>query len=110
MRISDWSSDVCSSDLVAGGGARRAGIEHGWPGQRVEIDCGFRRRTLPGAGRLARNVAHRVHAAVHGGKIGSASCRARVCQKGSISVVAVSLKKNNKYNIKSDIWTTNQKI
>src|SRR3546814_7991571 len=23
MRISDWSSDVCSSDLVAGGGAHR---------------------------------------------------------------------------------------
>src|SRR3546814_10449440 len=67
MRISDWSSDVCSSDLVAGGGARRAGIEHGRPGQRAEIDCGFRRRTLPGAGRLARNVAHRVDAADHGG-------------------------------------------
>src|SRR3546814_4602601 len=25
MRISDWSSDVCSSDLMAGGGVRKAG-------------------------------------------------------------------------------------
>src|SRR3546814_1240009 len=25
MRISDWSSDVCSSDLILGGGVRKAG-------------------------------------------------------------------------------------
>src|SRR3546814_19516725 len=30
MRISDWSSDVCSSDLV-GGGVVGYGFEAGWP-------------------------------------------------------------------------------
>src|SRR3546814_12959179 len=33
MRISDWSSDVCSSDLV---GPARADVEAGRPGQRLE--------------------------------------------------------------------------
>src|SRR3546814_9978792 len=30
MRISDWSSDVCSSDLVTGGGAPLAGATVTW--------------------------------------------------------------------------------
>src|SRR3546814_18837392 len=31
MRISDWSSDVCSSDLIGGGiGLFHAGVEYGW--------------------------------------------------------------------------------
>src|SRR3546814_8050772 len=29
MRISDWSSDVCSSDLASGGDVRVAGIDYG---------------------------------------------------------------------------------
>src|SRR3546814_17247435 len=39
MRISDWSSDVCSSDLLAGEAARPSGLTHqegcghGLPGQ-----------------------------------------------------------------------------
>src|SRR3546814_1004240 len=36
MRISDWSSDVCSSDLhVARGGIESAVGEHGLPGERA---------------------------------------------------------------------------
>src|SRR3546814_18257545 len=78
-RISDWSSDVCSSDLVP--------LHHQQP-----------RR----AHRPLRDAEQRVHARraevllfkhVDLDEIGRASCRERVCQYVSISVVAVSLKK-----------------
>src|SRR3546814_6395438 len=72
MRISDWSSDVCSSDLVAGGldrpsGGRAApsllrGGRHRRRGRRSERE-----------GRAgARRAADR--------EIGRASCRESVCQ------------------------------
>src|SRR3546814_16344527 len=106
MRISDWSSDVCSSDLLG----RRGG--------EVEAGAGVLQRrfvgeadqphpadlaTHGGNGAVARNL----HLAVVGGhedravgalngKIGRASCRERVCQYVEISVVAVSLKKKTK--------------
>src|SRR3546814_13397376 len=35
MRISDWSSDVCSSDLGTASLRRQAQILHRWPGLRV---------------------------------------------------------------------------
>src|SRR3546814_17678316 len=90
MRISDWSSDVCSSDLPAarsagGGGAGgpawqrgrgSAGVDR--PGRRAHPACG-------GSSSLRPDRA---------GTIGRASCRERVCQYLSLSVVAVSLKKN----------------
>src|SRR3546814_15846627 len=63
-RISDWSSDVCSSDL-----------------DRIAADIGLPRHS-------------RAHAlSLRSVKIGRVSCRERVCQYVSISVVAVSLKK-----------------
>src|SRR3546814_8836249 len=39
MRISDWSSDVCSSDLEHTGGAAEGNlcITHSWPGQARTI-------------------------------------------------------------------------
>src|SRR3546814_5756131 len=65
MRISDWSSDVCSSDL------RRQGVESGGVtgalAGRERPDQRDRR-----GGRTVRNLACR--------KIGRASCRERVCQ------------------------------
>src|SRR3546814_19792716 len=58
MRISDWSSDVCSSDL--GGGA---GVAGGQPG----LDRGCANR-LPGARRgtrlLGQRTGHRAHQAL----------------------------------------------
>src|SRR3546814_16130596 len=37
MRISDWSSDVCSSDLIhAGSGYRQPTTANGWPSYFVE--------------------------------------------------------------------------
>src|SRR3546814_1574096 len=67
IRISDWSSDVCSSDLMAGGmetEAHPAAIESIaiWDGRvpaRRRIDAIAQRHDRP---------------------IGSASCRERVCQ------------------------------
>src|SRR3546814_1741644 len=81
MRISDWSSDVCSSDLgvlfflsaLLTGDLRR------WLGEDAA-------RALERAGPLAGKLDDDF-------QIGRASCRERVCQYVSISVVAVSLKK-----------------
>src|SRR3546814_13011977 len=93
MRISDWSSDVCSSDL-AGRQVRRA-VAH-----RRELE-GRRRRGAGHGGdrglveRLVGVVDGDLPAAV-GHQIGRASCRERVCQYVEVSVVAVSLKKKNK--------------
>src|SRR3546814_21121473 len=86
MRISDWSSDVCSSDLC--------------PGDQRDS------RSASSAGRsaLARRRADRTRSGMKSrvaapwrghapAEIGRASCRERVCQYVSISVVAVSLQK-----------------
>src|SRR3546814_4626656 len=67
MRISDWSSDVCSSDLGGGG-------QPGPGGHR-----GGRDLRLGGRGDPAHPVAASHHPA-RGGEIGRASCRERVCQ------------------------------
>src|SRR3546814_3109098 len=62
MRISDWSSDVCSSDL-----ARRPGASAPW---------------LSDSDRKAAGVALAIRAAsaTSSPEIGRASCRERVCQ------------------------------
>src|SRR3546814_17598375 len=95
MRISDWSSDVCSSDLpgrrrdqrlhVLSVGAHLPGQEPGEAGRR-------RDRRQP-QWHLERSESRRRGALRRQGAIGRASCRERVCQYVSISVVAVSLKK-----------------
>src|SRR3546814_20817111 len=108
MRISDWSSDVCSSDLVervrpelhqdgSTVGQRLPERRHG-PTVRESDEEGDRRvRRERGAtvDRRERHVAQpevdREHLA--GVEIGRASCRERVCQYVWISVVAGSLKK-----------------
>src|SRR3546814_10482327 len=70
LRISDWSSDVCSSDLLA-----RA-VGHG--GGRVVPQRPLLRidRALA---RLRRAAARRAHERDRG-EIGRASCREGVCQ------------------------------
>src|SRR3546814_16366717 len=103
MRISDWSSDVCSADLVdpvilarsilgeqhfarAGGRIDPKHVEHGLRAvlpldiKRAAIGC----PVAPGG----IDVAVRT--------IGRASCRERVCRYGWVSVVAVALKKTEK--------------
>src|SRR3546814_6244289 len=83
MRISDWSSDVCSSDLVAGDGAR--GLRRVRQGHGIDVVG------IGEPGLLAGNRAH-AHAlldrmravlddaVLHRPEIGRASCRERVCQ------------------------------
>src|SRR3546814_12541645 len=91
MRISDWSSDVCSSDL------HQADSTNGPPQVRAALS-----QPDPAQG-------HCVGLAVGGRRlcrpeIGRASCRERVCQYVYISVVAVPLKhKQSKTHIDQSI-------
>src|SRR3546814_14981586 len=102
MRISDWSSDVCSSDLLDD-------ESKAWLTER-----GYDK--MYGARPMSRLIQEKIKQPLaeellfgkllHGGEvdvtvkdgqlafqqIGRASCRERVCQYVSISVVAVSLK------------------
>src|SRR3546814_17852109 len=117
MRISDWSSDVCSSDLSQGADAvldmrgAHAVFGHGRidhigahdpqrgflrPGQILALVAhidGIADLSRPA---VARPPDHVPGATVIAGQIGRASCRARVWQYVQNSGVAVSLKKTKK--------------
>src|SRR3546814_17735487 len=108
MRISDWSSDVCASDLLAWF-AYLVGILRGFVhlladdlgGDLVEMGGEgtaqflklWPKRHLDEAGRGTDNDGLTVHPRCAEDQIGRASCRERVCQYVEISVVAGSLKK-----------------
>src|SRR3546814_11138175 len=90
MRISDWSSDVCSSDLgdvqvmTAG-----TGIMHSEWNAEDDLTHLFQIWIEP----RQRNLTPRWdQAQFPKGEIGRASCRERVCQSVSISVVAGTFK------------------
>src|SRR3546814_20507345 len=92
MRISDWSSDVCSSDLVGAGQAEVGGcpqIAGAIMQQCADRVAGQRR----GHRRVVLDPLQRSVAGAISQQIGRASCRERVCQSVYISVVAVSLNK-----------------
>src|SRR3546814_19858703 len=110
MRISDWSSDVCSSDLDAEHLANLAGpfdahlrlLE-----LRLGVEIGNRGNVFRIVGPLpAVSVAERVlrelwrdtaaEILTEPAQIGRGSCRERVCQYVLISVVAVAFKKTEK--------------
>src|SRR3546814_12270670 len=91
MRISDWSSDVCSSDL---GQQQRRQQERNAPAPVVELVA---QQPL-----AAQDHEQRQEQAE---EIGRASCRERVCQYVSISVVAVSLKKKKKRTNKKNTYS-----
>src|SRR3546814_8981120 len=77
MRISDWSSDVCSSDLQLVGGARPITL-----GLRAP-DIGVVELSLQPARRRCGAPPRRLHPFVQpaaAAEIGRASCRERVCQ------------------------------
>src|SRR3546814_20292770 len=89
MRISDWSSDVCSSDLVH------------WRQRQTDPDVWKALDQLPNSLLWNEHIRMKMRLIDHARanleqqrrQIGRASCRERVCQYVSISVVAVSLKK-----------------
>src|SRR3546814_4739544 len=80
MRISDWSSDVCSSDLP-GGRFRNESLQEKCRGDGAGIgsvadiaDIGHGRPQHLRVGLVERQAPDRI------GQIGRASCRERVCQ------------------------------
>src|SRR3546814_6263517 len=95
MRISDWSSDVCSSDLVAlvGGialgaalsarlsGSRRAVMSYAWSRGLGITSLSGRLPFAFAAGFIMLFGARVADGCTSGhGQIGRASCRERVCQ------------------------------
>src|SRR3546814_20077876 len=94
MRISDWSSDVCSSDLLG------VAAEHdvGTAPRHVRGDGHRAQASRPGDDlgltRVVLGVEDLVLDTLLGQEeIGRASCRERACQYVLLSVLAVSLKK-----------------
>src|SRR3546814_15327893 len=104
MRISDWSSDVCSSDLTASLKGRFFASTSAHSSRAVTSAGVLRPRSMNEKGLTLDHGQDRrlpVSSQERGScqsdnspsTIGSASCRARVCQYVSISVGAVTLKK-----------------
>src|SRR3546814_7878306 len=92
MRISDWSSDVCSSDLpeAARHDQREGGHRHGWKQRHRPRGLGDgmseaeqQRERLPGQPPERRAEADQVEQegqSLQGHEIGRATCRERVCK------------------------------
>src|SRR3546814_15487724 len=104
MRISDWSSDVCSSDLSLERALGFVGFAevHRLVGVAAAGQlAGLRLRFYPMDGRQlqlhALFVAVLMEELAHP-EIGRAPCRERVCTYVWISVVAVSLKKKRQHH------------
>src|SRR3546814_12723801 len=108
MRISDWSSDVCSSDLAAAtpthnardggwGAVRRSHSQHAQAAPAASRATNH--QGLPGASAAARTAS----------KIGRASGRERGLTYVLMSVVAVAYKKKNKNEKERHPSTNNQK-
>src|SRR3546814_17000098 len=107
MRISDWSSDVCSSDLdvefLKDFSFRSIFADESQhiknpDSQRHRAICRLTARTrVVITGTPVENNTFDLYGQLSFAcQIGRASCRERVCQYVSISVVAVSLKKKKK--------------
>src|SRR3546814_19187691 len=96
MRISDWSSDVCSSDLkneIAEKAKAQAAYEQA---QAVNDHNAKEMEKLKAAEKLARQLVAEAQERARIREIGRASCRERECQYVWITVVAVSFKKEKK--------------
>src|SRR3546814_3009934 len=85
LRISDWSSDVGSSDL-----SRLDRVQQS-AGQPAEPGAGTTRAGQSRIDYYAGMLRNRNHARGGCDQIGRASCRERACQYGSILVVVCSL-------------------
>src|SRR3546814_11451185 len=93
MRISDWSSDVCSSDLS---GCTISDPPPDRTGDVAVVINGLNKHFggAPALQDLSAQIRYGRLTGLVGPAIGRASCRERVWQYVSISVVAGSLKKH----------------
>src|SRR3546814_15090850 len=99
MRISDWSSDVCSSDLAIHARRDMRHFAHGTVDEAVLARLLEAAHAAPSVGlmqpwRFVRVTEGALRGAIY--EIGRASCRERGCQYVLFPVVAVSLKNKNK--------------
>src|SRR3546814_14002569 len=109
MRISDWSSDVCSSYLPGNGIESISQTGQ----QRLPLRRQFKRVRMSQKQRKDKTIFQQTDQATYRSlgdvqlscrgretaKIGRASCRERVCQSVYTSVVAVSLKKKKQQSM-----------
>src|SRR3546814_20468773 len=101
MRISDWSSDVCSSDLSDRLGELSWGVPlcvQIRPGALVVLEIGVSHTRCGGdeiwpLAELLCDLIIEHDECLIPGQSARASCRERVCQYVSISVVAIAVKK-----------------
>src|SRR3546814_11190108 len=105
MRISDWSSDVCSSDLITDieeqedehRGHAAVPFPIGAPGRAPPKRAGNEAdRGEQGSRKRDRARRHKSEGMPPNDQTGRATCRERVCQYGYISVVSVYMKKKIK--------------
>src|SRR3546814_16297452 len=82
MRISDWSSDVCSSDLTGVRIARRTECSS------PSSSCGW-------SNRMSMPIDFAPMASMLRSEIGSASCRERVCVRVDLGGRRIIKKKKN---------------
>src|SRR3546814_20298526 len=110
LRISDWSSDVCSSDLETDLFAAHAGaavLVQRRQRRTVQPYAAVARQVQPRHPRQQRALARAGGAddghgfTVRDIELGRASCTARVCQYVYILVVPLSLKKKNQQQLKT---------
>src|SRR3546814_13307940 len=108
MRISDWSSDVCSSDLEAMlidilTKPKNALVRQFQTLFEIEgVNLDVTDEALHAIARQAielKTGASGLRSRMEDVQIGRASCRDRVCQYGQLQVVEVSIKKKNNKNI-----------
>src|SRR3546814_11465569 len=114
MRISDWSSDVCSSDLLMAKLGAKDDLELSEMLLQKALVAVVPGSAFGAAGHIRLSFATSdkvLQGSVESIKeIGRASCRYSVCQNVSISVVAVSSnKKNQEINAKHINQKTNTK-
>src|SRR3546814_20600728 len=104
MRISDWSSDVCSSDLPSvtsknpppksppAPSPANKSVPKSWPSTRTALShSAVKAIPTPVLDPVLFSLSAYLH--IDSFEIGRASCRERVCWYVEIAVVAVSLKK-----------------
>src|SRR3546814_14205378 len=97
MRISDWSSDVCSSDLSIA--RHKSAYLMAVGGAAYLVSRAIKEARVAGFEDLGMEAIYEF-TVEDMPEIGRASCRERVCQYVSISVVAGSSKKKKILNTK----------